>query len=70
MATLFAFPVQFSCPTCSRPCCEDDLSECLRCGLRYCQSDSWECQCDRDAAEILSRGRESHENSNLLSRID
>lgn len=53
---LLAFPVQFSCPTCGRACGEDELSECLRCGQQYCERDSWQCQCDRDAAEILQRG--------------
>jgi hypothetical protein len=57
-ATVLAFPVQFSCPTCSRPCGEDELSDCLRCGQRYCSHDDWTCQCDRDAAEILSRAKE------------
>lgn len=56
MASLLAFPVQFSCPTCKRPCGEDELSECLRCGQRYCSNDDWTCQCDRDAVEILERG--------------
>jgi hypothetical protein len=52
---LLQFPIQFSCPTCSRPCGEDELSECLRCGQRYCSQDSWEYQCDRDAAEMQQR---------------
>ena len=53
--TVLQFAVQHSCPTCGRACGEDELSECLRCGQRYCERDTWECQCDRDAAEIIER---------------
>lgn len=53
---IIAFPVQYKCPTCSRACAEEDLSQCLRCGQRYCRYDSWECICDRDAADMVERG--------------
>ncbi len=43
-------------PTCGRACAEEDLSSCLRCGQRYCRYDSWECECDRQAAEMVERG--------------
>jgi hypothetical protein len=60
MAKLLAFPVQHSCPSCSRPCGEDELSECLRCGLRYCSNPAcWECQCDRDALEMVQRAEDA-----------
>ena len=55
MTNLLMFPTQLTCPTCGRPCGEDELSECLRCGQQYCQRDSWECECDRIAAEIIDR---------------
>jgi hypothetical protein len=55
MSTILQFPVRFSCPTCTRMCSPEDLSSCLRCGQEYCSECSWECQCDRDAAEILRR---------------
>lgn len=55
-AKVLQFPVKHACPTCGRPCGEDELSECLRCGQKYCERDSWECQCDRTAREILLRG--------------
>jgi len=55
MADLLQFPAQHVCPTCNRPCGQDELSECLRCGRQYCKHDDWTCQCDRDAADILSR---------------
>jgi hypothetical protein len=50
------FPVQHACPTCGRPCGADELSECTRCGQQYCQRDSWECECDPIAREIVQRG--------------
>ena len=53
--TVLLFHVQLSCPTCGRACGDDEVSECIRCGQRHCQYDSWECQCDRDAAEIVQR---------------
>jgi hypothetical protein len=56
MATLLAFPVQHSCPTCGRMCSPEELSQCLRCGQQYCKHDSWECECDRTAREIVERG--------------
>ena len=59
MSQVIAFPVQHACPTCSTACAEDELSECLRCGQKYCQRDTWECQCDRDAAEIVKRAQAS-----------
>jgi hypothetical protein len=54
LGTLLIFPITNACSNCQRQCGDDELSECLRCGARYC-SCSWECQCDRDAVEILSR---------------
>jgi len=57
MSNVLAFPVQLACPTCGRPCGEDELSECTRCGQRYCQQDSWDCECDRTAREILARAQ-------------
>ena len=57
-STVLKFPVRFSCPTCQRPCGEDELSECLRCGQRYCSNDSWDCQCDLDALDMLNRAQE------------
>jgi hypothetical protein len=54
-SNVLLFPVQLCCPTCQRPCGEDELSECLRCGQRYCKLDSWECECDRVAREIVAR---------------
>lgn len=57
MATnVLSFPIQTECPTCGRACSDEDLSECLRCGQRYCSKDSWECACDREAAEVIDRG--------------
>lgn len=53
--TVLQFPIQLSCPTCGRACGDDELSECLRCGQRYCSNDEWTCQCDRDAVEIAER---------------
>ena len=53
---ILQFPVQHACPTCARPCSPEDLSECLRCGQQYCSRDSWECECDRQALEIVERG--------------
>ena len=57
MAKVLAFPVQHSCPTCERMCSPEDLSECLRCGALYCSKCTWECQCDRDAAELAERAK-------------
>lgn len=51
------FPTITSCPTCNRPCSEEDLSECLRCGQQYCSRDTWECACDREADEVVERAR-------------
>jgi len=51
------FPAPVLCPTCNRPCSIEDLSECLRCGQQYCRHDSWECECDREAEEIVARAR-------------
>jgi hypothetical protein len=56
LGTLLAFPVQHECPTCKRACSDEDLSECLSCGQKYCQFDSWDCACDRFAREIVERG--------------
>ncbi len=56
MATLLAFPVQHACPTCKRMCSPEELSECLGCGQQYCSKDSWECDCDRRARDIVERG--------------
>lgn len=53
------FPVQHKCPTCNRACSEEDLSQCLRCGQRYCRRDDWECECDRDASDMMSRAQTS-----------
>lgn len=53
---LLAFPVQHTCPTCHRACSPEDLSECIRCGQQYCNQDSWDCECDRTAREIVQRG--------------
>lgn len=64
MADLFTFPVQCTCPTCGRPCGEDELAECARCGQQYCKRDSWECECDRTARELLSRAE--HPRSSIL----
>jgi hypothetical protein len=64
MAKLLAFPVQHVCPTCNRPCSDEDLSECLRCGQQYCSKDSWECDCDRRAQDIIERAREIIERGN------
>jgi hypothetical protein len=58
-ATILDFPVAFACPTCDRPCSEEDLSECLTCDQRYCSKDDWRCECDRIAAEIVSRAQQS-----------
>jgi hypothetical protein len=55
-AKLLAFPVQHSCPTCGRMCSPEELSECLRCRQLYCSKDSWDCECDRTAREIVQRG--------------
>jgi hypothetical protein len=55
MANVLAFPVKHACPTCEAMCSPDDLSMCLRCGQEYCSQCSWECQCDRDAAEMVQR---------------
>lgn len=56
-SNVLAFPAQTICPTCERACSEEDLSECLRCGQQYCSEDSWECECDRQATEIVDRAR-------------
>ena len=57
-ATILDFPVAFTCPTCGRPCAEDELtSECLRCGQQFCGKDDGQCQCDRDAVEMLARAQ-------------
>jgi hypothetical protein len=57
--TILAFPVQHTCPTCGRACSPEDLSECLRCGQQYCRHDSWECDCDRAAQELVQRATTS-----------
>jgi hypothetical protein len=58
MATnVLSFPVETSCPSCNRPCSEEDLSECLRCGQQYCSKDSWVCVCDREAEEVMERAK-------------
>ena len=54
---ILAFPVQHSCPKCGRVCSEEDLSDCLRCGQQYCSKDIWECQCNRNADEIVERAQ-------------
>ncbi len=56
-ATLLQFPVQFACPTCGKPCSEDDLSECLTCGQQYCSHPAcdWTCACDHMAADLAQR---------------
>ena len=58
-AKVLAFPVQHNCPTCERMCSPEDLSMCLRCGAQYCLNPAcWECQCDRDALEMMERAVE------------
>jgi len=42
------------CSNCGRACGDDELSECLRCGERYCEC-SWDCVCDQTAREIMER---------------
>jgi hypothetical protein len=69
MATMLSFPVQHACPTCNRPCSDEDLSECLRCGQQYCSQDSWECDCDRTAREIIERGGTSDEGISVPENI-
>jgi len=68
-ATLFAFPVQHACPTCNRMCSPEELSECLRCGQQYCSKDSWECECDRMAREIIERGGNHDEGLSVPENI-
>jgi hypothetical protein len=58
MAKVLAFPVQHNCPSCKQMCSPEDLSECLRCGALYCSQCSWECECDRQALEIVERAME------------
>jgi hypothetical protein len=57
MAKILRFPVQHACPTCQRPCGEDELSQCLRCGQKWCQFDTGECECDRFAREMAQRAQ-------------
>ena len=54
MSKLLAFVADVVCCNCGRACGDDELSECLLCGARYCEC-SWQCQCDRDAVEIMER---------------
>lgn len=63
------FPVTVVCPTCGKPCSDEDLSECLRCGQQYCSKDSWECACDRQAEEIHLRAERPGALSRVLSRL-
>jgi hypothetical protein len=57
MAKVLTFPEEkiHRCPTCERACSADDLSECLGCGQQYCSKCSWECACDRAAADMQRR---------------
>ena len=53
---IIQFPVQHACPKCQQPCGEDELSQCLRCGAKYCGNPKcWQCDCDLFAEEIAYR---------------
>jgi hypothetical protein len=55
-AKILAFPTTNPCSGCGRQCADDELSQCLRRGARYCErAECWECQCDRDALEMVQR---------------
>lgn len=57
MSVVVSFPSGFKCPSCNRSVSEEDLSECLTCGQKYCSSKEcdWSCGCDRVAADIALR---------------
>lgn len=54
-AKILSFPVTNPCSVCGQQFDADELSGCLRCGAAYCRHCEWECQCDRDALEIVQR---------------
>lgn len=47
-------PIHGACPVCKRPCSDEDLSECNRCGDKMCRRCSW-CSCDAAALDLLDR---------------
>jgi hypothetical protein len=56
MTTVLSFPVTNPCSGCGRQCADDEMSECLRCGHRYCKRHGCEvCACDRTAVELAQR---------------
>ena len=58
-SNVLAFPPKMVCPSCQRPCSEDDLSECTTCGGLYCGRASnqcpSQCSCDRLAIDLAER---------------
>lgn len=55
-AKVLTFPITNPCSGCGRQCGDDELSECLRCGHRYCKQAGCEvCACDRFALEMAQR---------------
>jgi hypothetical protein len=56
------------CDSCSRPCSEDELSECYTCHTRYC-SRCWECACDRLAEHLLARVVDHRRNQSIFARV-
>ena len=69
-ATILQMKAQHVCPTCERPCSPEDLSECLRCGQQFCKLDSWECECDRNAKEIMGRVQPTGIIRRILCRLN
>ncbi len=48
-AKIIPFPISTICPTCHRPCSDNELSGCMTCGAKYCKHDKWTCECDTES---------------------
>jgi hypothetical protein len=54
LASIIPFPIQHSCPCCTRVCAPDDLTMCDRCGEQWCGRSGCPstCACDRFVERI------------------
>ena len=55
LSNVLPFPIQNSCPCCTRVCAPDDLTTCNRCGERWCGRTGCPstCGCDRFAVVVM-----------------
>lgn len=56
------------CDSCSRPCSEDELSECFTCHERYCGGCDV-CACDRLAEYLLGRVMDHRRSQSFFERV-